>query len=384
MPSHAYGNKTFGLITDMFTNPLQKRRLLWIGFVALVVCIEAALHDPPGNAIHYTAILPGLALLCAIAIFLFHYNFVVLNPRTTKGTLLLAAIALASSWLSSMQFGLCLEILFLIYILRVLYGSLFSLSRMLAFIAVAYFSFDAISSERHNIWEVLLTWLAAEITLRLVTVFEKTRNGPRATKSLRFELRNILNVALGGSRAFWEESFSSGQWSFLESPEQSLRHIQIAGLVTRATQVSLLDVGCGLGTLFNYLPQDRVDYCGLDISVSVTEQNRVRFSEHSNAIFVASGLLDYRPPGQKYDVIVLNEVLYYLPITHLKMAIRHCASLLRADNSTLVISMNKNPKAILIWELLGICFPAETSSAVENSQTGSKWYIRTYRRRDLI
>jgi hypothetical protein len=383
MVSHSFARKSIGPLNNLRVSSFQKRCLPWLAFVALVVFTEMALHDPPGALVHYGALFHGLLLLCAVAILSLHHDFVTLNARAAKGTLLLSGLVFLASWVSSMQFLLCVEILFLTYLVRVLYGSLFALSRTLALIAIAYLSFDAVSSGRHNWREVLTSWVAAELFLRLIIGLERNRGHSKNLESLKFELRNIFNIATGGRRAFWEESFSLGQWSFLDSSEQSLRHILIAGLVTRPAPIMLLDVGCGLGTLFQYLPKQNTAYCGLDISASVTEQNRLRYSEYPAATFIASGLLEYQPSDQKYDVIVLNEVLYYLPLTQLREAIQHCAALLREPQSILLISMNKNPKAILLWELLSIHFSAETSSSVENSNTGSKWYIRTFTQREL-
>jgi trans-aconitate methyltransferase len=56
----------------------------------------------------------------------------------------------------------------------------------------------------------------------------------------------------------------------------------------------ILDVGCGLGNLYEYLNEyyKDVDYLGIDISTKILNQARVNFSD---ATFIKSDLLGFKP-----------------------------------------------------------------------------------------
>jgi hypothetical protein len=75
---------------------------------------------------------------------------------------------------------------------------------------------------------------------------------------------------------------------------------------------------------------------------------------------------------------VLNEVLYYYPLSEIENIFGLALSRLR-PGATLVISMNRNFKALLIWRRLERVAPAEQAIRVHNLVTGSYWTVKVYR-----
>ena len=280
---------------------------------------------------------------------------------------------------------LCIETLFIFFFFRSLNRQLFVVSRTLVLGVVAYFIFESLALGKHDKMETIVGLALAELTFRLALVVEGLKAEKTQKNGTNFGLRNVLSIAFGGKRDFWEESYRVGEWNFLDSKEQSPRHILISGLALqlKRTDAEILDIGCGRATLLRHLPEEGVQYTGLDVSEAVIQENQSRFANRVNATFVASDLFLFKPESKKFDVVVLNEVLYYLPLREATKALKHCSNLLRNENSLLIISMNKNPKALILWEALNLYLPSDSSVAIENHHTGSKWYVRSYSRRTL-
>lgn len=72
--------------------------------------------------------------------------------------------------------------------------------------------------------------------------------------------------------------------------------------------LSVLDVGCGLGHLYQYLRESglKIQYVGLDLSAKMITNARRRFSE---VRFIAADLLSDAAPGlaaESFDVLIAN------------------------------------------------------------------------------
>jgi trans-aconitate methyltransferase len=73
---------------------------------------------------------------------------------------------------------------------------------------------------------------------------------------------------------------------------------------------TVLDLGCG--TARNFVPPPRFEYHGVDISGEAIRAAQQSISR-ANARFEVADICDYEP-STVYDVIVMREVLYYLPL----------------------------------------------------------------------
>lgn len=194
-----------------------------------------------------------------------------------------------------------------------------------------------------------------------------------------YELRDIWNLLVRNSRGNWEATYAAGQWEFLESAAQKPRHYVIAGAVAdRFPQgaARVLDVGCGYGTLYPLLRGRIAAYDGLDLSDEAVRKCRRTFADDDRCRFVQASFEEFAP-RERYDVIVLNEVLYYFPSREAWAILRKAASL-AADGGVVIVSMNRNWKATFIWRALAGFVRPEQSLQATNLETGSYWTINVY------
>jgi len=161
------------------------------------------------------------------------------------------------------------------------------------------------------------------------------------------------------SKVDWEKEFSSGKWDGLEfSPLERARHAVIGMFLQQyAPEGSVLDVGCGFGPTPDFLnPVQKSLYLGIDISETAVNEAKKR----KNANFLVADFLKFTPE-KKFDVLIFNEVLYYLEEGP---ALRHAMELLR-EGGLVIISLYSQKKMhysdVSIWNLCRHFFtPLET------------------------
>ena len=112
----------------------------------------------------------------------------------------------------------------------------------------------------------------------------------------------------------WDKQFSSGKWNYLgKVAVERARNSVISGVfaLAYAPEGSILDVGCGEGILGDYLNQKQKQlYLGIDISA---EAIKISKSKRSTLNFLQVDAKKFVPlSGKSYDVIVFNEMIYYL------------------------------------------------------------------------
>ncbi len=72
----------------------------------------------------------------------------------------------------------------------------------------------------------------------------------------------------------------------------------------------ILDLGCGYGALNQYLNQNEYDFLlGIDLSSNAIQ--RAKDKNYPNSKFQIADIHQFIP-DEKFDVIIFNEVLYYL------------------------------------------------------------------------
>lgn len=108
----------------------------------------------------------------------------------------------------------------------------------------------------------------------------------------------------------WDREFESGKWDYLDlNPAERIRHAIISMFSSYYfPKGSILDVGCGFGTLADFLSgKQKSKYLGIDISsaaVRIAKQKR-------GTKFLCIDCENYKA-SKKFDIIVFNECLYYL------------------------------------------------------------------------
>lgn len=195
----------------------------------------------------------------------------------------------------------------------------------------------------------------------------------KALDGLRLPIRSTFAAMLPGisSKETWDREYANGAWAGLNSDGDAGRYAILLGHLVRRGGSSVLDVGCGPGRLLDFLSRGPLTtYTGLDISEEAIRVAR-ESAKAAEAHFAVSTAEAYSP-DRKYDLIVFNEVVFYLQ--------EPPAVLLRyhdyvEDGGQLLVSMFDCPYARLLWRRLGRVFDTTESTQVVKDRNHS-WSIR--------
>jgi SAM-dependent methyltransferase len=100
----------------------------------------------------------------------------------------------------------------------------------------------------------------------------------------------------------------SGDWQQSDSPTHGPRFDAIAKLLAKfSADTSVLDVGCGEGTLRGWLPES-ARYVGIEPSGTAA---RIAIERNPPASIIHTTAESFDPRGERFDSIVFNEMLYY-------------------------------------------------------------------------
>lgn len=136
----------------------------------------------------------------------------------------------------------------------------------------------------------------------------------------------------------WDKEFSSDKWSYLNfNSTEKARHA-IIGMYCRHffSKGRILDVGCGEGTLIDFLnTSQRKKYLGIDLSkvaINIAKKKR-------RAKFLCIDASSFSSK-EKFDVIIFNEMLYYV---NDKVILRKYSRYLR-NNGVFIIFLYRTKK----------------------------------------
>jgi 2-polyprenyl-3-methyl-5-hydroxy-6-metoxy-1,4-benzoquinol methylase len=135
----------------------------------------------------------------------------------------------------------------------------------------------------------------------------------------------------------WDTQFSKGKWDYLgQVAIERARNSVIIGVFAHhfALNGRVLDIGCGEGALADFLNEEqKKKYLGLDLS---TEAIRIAKQKRNHLSFLVSDAEKYLPlPGHEADVIVFNEMLYYMD--HVKVLKQYSGGQYLAKDGIIVI-----------------------------------------------
>jgi 2-polyprenyl-3-methyl-5-hydroxy-6-metoxy-1,4-benzoquinol methylase len=166
-------------------------------------------------------------------------------------------------------------------------------------------------------------------------------------RTIPLELRSYLTRRPSTTidQATWDREYAAGEWSKLGKLDEMPRYALVSGYIrTIGATASVLDVGCGEGNLSHWLFESgKRRYVGVDVSRIAILEARARSSNEARFEAADAATFD---PGEQFDIIVLNEVLYYMPEP--EAVLDRYASFL-APGGVLIISMYRVPESLCAW-----------------------------------
>lgn len=114
-------------------------------------------------------------------------------------------------------------------------------------------------------------------------------------------------------RRRWNKQYRKGRWDSLKSEKEANRYFQIIDFMKKygPKNPSILDLGCGDGVL-----RERMDGFDFDkfkgIDFSTVSIAKAKAKNLLKSEFDARDIIHFIPE-QSYDIIVFNEVFYYIP-----------------------------------------------------------------------
>jgi SAM-dependent methyltransferase len=100
----------------------------------------------------------------------------------------------------------------------------------------------------------------------------------------------------------------AGDWRGSDSPTHIARYAAIAEILHNfSANGSVLDVGCGEGTLSAWLPKD-AGYIGIEPSEAAV---RVALERNKPANIIPTTAESFDSCGERFDSVIFNEMLYY-------------------------------------------------------------------------
>lgn len=191
-------------------------------------------------------------------------------------------------------------------------------------------------------------------------------------------LNEFRALFVESSKVYWEETYASGRWNCLRSTDEMPRHYMIAGIVRDRFPMGAdaLDIGCGFGVLYPLLKPQSSAYRGIDLAGSVIQECRKTFQDDPRCRFDACAYEDFQA-DRRYDVVILNEVIYYFRFNALEPAFRRALNLLKDEGSLLIVSLGNNPKAAWTRHRLSWLARPAASYRVAN-ESGGDWTINVY------
>jgi 2-polyprenyl-3-methyl-5-hydroxy-6-metoxy-1,4-benzoquinol methylase len=167
--------------------------------------------------------------------------------------------------------------------------------------------------------------------------------------------------------AQWSAEYDAGALDYYGRLDELARYSVIVGyvgwLVAEAPPSSstLLDVGCGSGLLRRHLERVPLsEYVGIDLSEAAIRAAREQDFTRSRFVVGDVGTTAERGP---FDIVVLNEVLYYAPDT--AAFLEQLRSML-TDRGALVVSVWRHPGDRRLWQRVVDAFEVVDRVEVRN------------------
>lgn len=175
--------------------------------------------------------------------------------------------------------------------------------------------------------------------------------------------------------ATWNDGYAIGEHEHFAALKEVTRYGALTGYIrAKGSQLCILDVGCGPGLLRSHIDDKQIRrFVGTDISdVAVSAANK---SGHERSEFHVCDV-----PGHElgtFDVIVCNEMLYYVP--DIDDYLQHLHGLLNHDG-WLITSITRHPGDFTLHKNLDRRFKKLDAVTIKSAIFNAKWRIACYAR----
>ena len=141
-----------------------------------------------------------------------------------------------------------------------------------------------------------------------------------------------LMRAVGMERAAWDQQHRAGMWEFEDKSPHLIEHV-----TTLAKGGDILEFGCGDGRLVDFLPDGAfATYLGSDISPATVALCQSRLGR-DNVAFEPADMTTWTAPDRTFDLILLEECIYYLTPPQITRFLAECRQCLAPGGHLLVV-----------------------------------------------
>ncbi|MEO6348697.1 MAG: class I SAM-dependent methyltransferase [Aquaticitalea sp.] len=174
----------------------------------------------------------------------------------------------------------------------------------------------------------------------------------------------------------WNKQYKNGLWDNLNSETERIRYQTIIDFISTygSKHPKILDLGCGAGILCNRLKNVDYNYfLGMDFSsVSIEKANSLHLNK---AEFICADLHIFMP-NQNFDIIVFNEVFYYINDNEKENVLNRMIGCLNEDG-IFITSMYR--EGISCWEVFDSKLKQLQFTTVTTDNEKTYWKIGVYK-----
>lgn len=187
-------------------------------------------------------------------------------------------------------------------------------------------------------------------------------------------LKSIKKILIGKTRFLWDRQYAEGSWECLKYPLEQMRFDAVRNFINKySNKGKILEVGCGEGLLQAGMDKNVYQkFLGIDIS-GVAIQKAAHLVDASTKYRTAN--MERFNPGEKFDIIIFNEVLYYARNPNQLMA-RYMKFL--NPGGFMIISIFQSNRNTDVMNGIETEFKS-IDEAISNNE-GKCWYCRVYRK----
>jgi SAM-dependent methyltransferase len=165
--------------------------------------------------------------------------------------------------------------------------------------------------------------------------------------------------------ASWDLQYQLGLWDYLDSEVAGSELLRI--VQKYAGRASILDLGCGTSANLPLTPGAYRHYHGVDISRKAIKRARSLGRAHTS--YETADILHYEP-RRPYDVILLSEVLYYLPPAKIAGFLRRLSAVLTPDG-VIIIQVWAGAESTSLTAAIGDSGLVMTTETISGPGTGN-------------